>query len=506
MQNHTLVFLDCCHEHVMRDPSDTSYGGEWTSLAPAQVPPRCFVAYSASPGGVALDGQPGELGPFARAFIKHISTYDLNLDELMARISKDVELETGGRQAPWTINTLPVAFYFSRADASISEQRIEREPAEISSPQPVEITPTDPVGVGQSVQLSRDVSDTDLRLNFADYAAAFARVFREGRGEFCAALFGRWGSGKTRLARHIEKFLTDPSSFLEYHQLSRSKNPETDGITYDVVWFSAWQYRRVPEAWIYLYETFAKAAVRSDNPLSTRAAQILRTNIAKKGELDLALKLSGLALLLSPLSFFTSIGAILIPLIGAFGVFQALLLLRRGPKGSQKLQLNMQQLLVTEKSLGFKPLLELIFVHSSPVGYPKVTTPSSSYTKMDLPGVLWVVLVSTFLLWGLGLNMGLGAIIPFDIPFTKPDKTPIVGYCVLSLWTALTFATIYLLYWVKEKTNRILLIIDDLDRCALSEMIEISRSDQAFARAGRGLQSCASFDVSRRARFALSHF
>jgi len=73
------------------------------------------------------------------------------------------------------------------------------------------------------------------------------------------ALLGRWGAGKTRLARLVMCYMTDPESFRRALKAEALPETETDKLRYCVVWFSAWQYRSVPEAWIYLYETFAKA-------------------------------------------------------------------------------------------------------------------------------------------------------------------------------------------------------------------------------------------------------
>jgi hypothetical protein len=121
-------------------------------------------------------------------------------------------------------------------------------------------------GIGTGLNICREASDSALKLNFPKYALAIARVLRDANGEFCMALLGRWGAGKTRLARLVVRYMTDPESFSGELKGEGLPEAETDKLRYSVVWFSAWQYRRVPEAWIYLYETFAKALVAPAAP------------------------------------------------------------------------------------------------------------------------------------------------------------------------------------------------------------------------------------------------
>ena len=87
---------------------------------------------------------------------------------------------------------------------------------------------------------------------------------------FAWLLLGRWGSGKTRLARLVMSYMTKPNYFIsEFGSVMACRTLITGtSMRYSIVWFSAWQYRRVPEAWIYLYETFSKALVSPDYTLT----------------------------------------------------------------------------------------------------------------------------------------------------------------------------------------------------------------------------------------------
>ncbi len=74
-------------------------------LAPDGRPHGVYIAYSAEPGRIALDG-PGDHSPFAAALLAALDRPGIPLDALMADIRKDVWRETNGRQRPWSSSTL----------------------------------------------------------------------------------------------------------------------------------------------------------------------------------------------------------------------------------------------------------------------------------------------------------------------------------------------------------------------------------------------------------------
>jgi KAP family P-loop domain len=143
----------------------------------------------------------------------------------------------------------------STVSTSLASDAPETKPFEGVGPN---VSDAKSAAISNALSFSREPSEAALRLNFEEYALAISRVFRDASGEFCMALLGRWGSGKTRLARLVTTYLSKPDVFsleLEQYGLPRADN---DTMQYSIVWFSAWQYRRVPEAWIFLYETFSK--------------------------------------------------------------------------------------------------------------------------------------------------------------------------------------------------------------------------------------------------------
>jgi len=143
-------------------------------------------------------------------------------------------------------------------------------------------TPEPDWRVAEGIAPRREAKPNELILGTAQYADAVAELLRAARGEVALALFGDWGIGKTTLAKAIADKLT------------QQRAP----IRYEVVWFSAWQYRSPPETWIFLYVTFVRCYLQRTLPIWQRYARTLRVGAARHGVLNLMLLLSGLGLAL----------------------------------------------------------------------------------------------------------------------------------------------------------------------------------------------------------------
>jgi hypothetical protein len=136
--------------------------------------------------------------------------------------------------------------------------------------------------VADGIAPRREAEPDELILGTPQYSDAVAELLCAAQGEVALALFGDWGIGKTTLAKAIAD------------KLAKQQAP----IRYEVVWFSAWQYRKPPETWIFLYETFVRYYLRRTLPVWERFARTLRVGAARHGVLNLVLLLSGLGLAL----------------------------------------------------------------------------------------------------------------------------------------------------------------------------------------------------------------
>ena len=112
---------------------------------------------------------------------------------------------------------------------------------------------------GSGTDFRRNSHPEELGGSTKDYAAAVADAFRQSDDDdFCFALFGPWGSGKTTLMDLVADQLKDK---------------------FTTVKFNAWRYPTRPEIWVSLYETICEKA--GGKSWWNRAKLALQTNLKK---------------------------------------------------------------------------------------------------------------------------------------------------------------------------------------------------------------------------------
>ncbi len=109
----SLVFLDACRNNPFARGLGTStraavpLGG----LAQFDSARGSFIAFSTSPGSVALDGT-GRNSPFVSALLEHIATPGQSINDLMIEVRRDVIAATRNSQRPWEQGSLVDRFEF----------------------------------------------------------------------------------------------------------------------------------------------------------------------------------------------------------------------------------------------------------------------------------------------------------------------------------------------------------------------------------------------------------
>ena len=115
-----IVILDACRVNpftggviVGPDGRRLKFRGLTPSgLAPLEAPIGTLVAFSTSPGGVALDGPRGEHSIYAKHLLQHLATPGLAIEYLFKRVRIEVAQETGRVQVPWESSSLTADFCF----------------------------------------------------------------------------------------------------------------------------------------------------------------------------------------------------------------------------------------------------------------------------------------------------------------------------------------------------------------------------------------------------------
>jgi hypothetical protein len=138
------------------------------------------------------------------------------------------------------------------------------------------------MSVGGSSCFARTASDDEVSLGADEYAEVLKNFFTQaGDGELCFALYGPWGRGKTFQMQRLAK------------KLEAEKKAK-----YETIFFSAWKFPNAPEVWVHLYETFARAAYPKN--IFVKLPRLFRAAIAKNGAWQLVLALGILAVALYP--------------------------------------------------------------------------------------------------------------------------------------------------------------------------------------------------------------
>lgn len=108
--NHlNIIILDACRDN----PFARSFRTTRKGLARMDAPKGAIIAYSTSPGEVAMDGK-GANSPYTRAILENINTPGLPIELFFKNVRKNVDSLTSGQQTPWEATSLLGDFYFTR--------------------------------------------------------------------------------------------------------------------------------------------------------------------------------------------------------------------------------------------------------------------------------------------------------------------------------------------------------------------------------------------------------
>ena len=96
-----LVILDACRD----DPFAGSYRPKANGLSQFDAPSGSMLAYSTSPGKVALDGEKGN-GLYTSHLLREFAVQGTRLEDAFKRVRLNVRLASKGRQVPWESTSL----------------------------------------------------------------------------------------------------------------------------------------------------------------------------------------------------------------------------------------------------------------------------------------------------------------------------------------------------------------------------------------------------------------
>ena len=311
---------------------------------------------------------------------------------------------------------------------------------------------------GGGLKLVREAGDDELCLNVEDYANAVAQLYAGADDrEFCLAIFGPWGRGKSFLMRRVDRALC---------ALDRG---------YRTIRFSAWKYPSAPEVWVHLYEEFAKAAF--NGPWYRVTPNVIRAGVVKHGAGPLLWAYALFAFGLIPLgTLFGAAHAVAMALYPAVGVigFVLLVTIFTGVRRT-KSRLSHEYLTAsrhTEK-LGLQATigsdLRVLLMGWIPV------------RPLGRGFAVWYAVISAALVSAMILRLAQAG--ELESLAKKYFDWSLIGGMRLGVEIVLVIAVMslfgWLLHWLREggvSPRRILLVVDDLDRCKPEHLLSVMES------------------------------
>jgi hypothetical protein len=106
-----IVVLDACRDNPLARSFASKLGATRSAAVPAglagyaTVGTGTLIAFATAPGQTALDGAGGN-SPFTAAFVKHVRTPGIEVNQMLTRVRVEVASSTKNRQVPWANSSL----------------------------------------------------------------------------------------------------------------------------------------------------------------------------------------------------------------------------------------------------------------------------------------------------------------------------------------------------------------------------------------------------------------
>jgi tetratricopeptide (TPR) repeat protein len=113
-----IVVLDACRDNPLARSFASKLGATRSAAAPAglagyaTVGTGTLIAFATAPGQTAMDGE-GVNSPFTTAFIKHVRTRGIEVNQMLTRVRIEVASVSKNRQVPWANSSLLGEIYLA---------------------------------------------------------------------------------------------------------------------------------------------------------------------------------------------------------------------------------------------------------------------------------------------------------------------------------------------------------------------------------------------------------
>jgi uncharacterized caspase-like protein len=103
-----IVVLDASRDNPYTHDSPSAQG-----LVSMVAPQGTLLAYATTPGRIARDGEPAEMGIYTQAFLRHIARPGIPVTAALDAVATEVRERTNGHQTPWRSSSVEAEFEFN---------------------------------------------------------------------------------------------------------------------------------------------------------------------------------------------------------------------------------------------------------------------------------------------------------------------------------------------------------------------------------------------------------
>ena len=292
------------------------------------------------------------------------------------------------------------------------------------------------------MSISKEASENEKCLSIDEYSNILQEVFTSSphNDDFCFALFGAWGRGKTFLANSVSKLLKKRDHYL-------------------IVNFNAWKYKKTPDVWVYLYESFCESITNSNFFNFQKLIVALRAGIIKNKYLPLVYIVC--AIIFASISItqklhwsiviISYLGSLIVPVMASFYFIYST---RHNLKKLSNLYGNIPS---HREKLGIQEVigndLKHLVISMVPKNWFKTKIkPTTEKRIIQVASAIFIIV----------------PLVLISLTNLKAVAISLLIYLMVMLFS-ITFSDRY-------KHKKILLVIDDLDRCDYTHMLDIIES------------------------------
>lgn len=327
--------------------------------------------------------------------------------------------------------------------------------------------------IGGRAEYRREAHRDEVCLNLEEYAQALSELFRTAGEDFNFGLFGHWGRGKTYLMEEVSKKLCSTGDYV-------------------TVRFSAWAYPHRPLLWVHLYEKLADRMIRGSPWIWV--PRVLRAGIVRHGMWKLIGAIFAFAAVLMPTGLIYEFAKSLLSVIGIAGILLLIRVSRASSSLVNSIAPNFLRLSRHDDKLGLQSVigkdLRALLLGWLPRGKGKSTPDTtlvealaSEFSAVKVIAFVIASLAAAICISPLSNSVTWEILSKSDIEWSKLVETGRwFAWALAVVWLALSIGGFLTarLCGLGSSSNRLLLVVDDLDRCEPAQMLNVIEDLELF--------------------------